>query len=241
MDLTCDSIRDITIYQSKRGYRFSVDALVLENFIQDKPYRKAIELGAGCAVVSMLLAKRLKNTDIIAVELQERLIKIAQKNVAANNLSTHITLLHEDIKQLRSVFEPEKYDLVFTNPPYRKNETGRISPVSEISLARHEITVTLEENISTASYLLKNRGTFCIIYHPFRLTELIKVLTTYRLEPKRMRCVHDKKDEEAKMVLIEAVKGAGQWLTIEAPLLIHTQEGMYTKEMNEIFNYLPPG
>lgn len=235
MTETHDSIRDIEIYQSKKGYRFSVDALILENFIHQKPYKKAIELGTGSAVISLLLAKKLKNTAITAVELQETLVKSAQKNVSVNNLTSQITVLHEDITKLRSVLKPEEFDLVFTNPPFRKNKTGLVSPHAEISLARHEIAVTLKEIISAASYLLKNRGTFCIIYHPFRLAELIVELKAQRLEPKRMRCVHDKQGDEAKMVLIEAVKGSGQWLTLEAPLLIHTDKGEYSDEMKEIF------
>lgn len=235
MEITCDTIRDITVYQNKKGYRFSVDALILENFIPKKSYKKAIELGAGSAVISLLLAKKLKKIEIQAIELQEALVHTAQKNVVVNNLSNQVTILHEDIKKLRSTLQPEKAELVFTNPPYRKDRTGRVSPFPEISQARHEIAITLDEIISTSAYLLKNRGTFCIVYHPYRLAELITVLKAYRLEPKRMRVVHDRKDNEARIVLIEAVKGAGQWLKVEAPLFIHRDSGEYSDEMKAIF------
>src|SRR3990172_1206022 len=141
METTCDIIKDITIYQNKKGYRFSIDAPILESFIQNKPYKKAIELGAGSAVVSLLLARKLKNTEILAVEVQKTLANLAQKNVTANNLSSQITVLHEDIKRLPLVFKPEEFELVFTNPPFRKDRTGLISPSLEISQARHELAI----------------------------------------------------------------------------------------------------
>lgn len=234
-DETYDSIRDIKLFQSKTGYRFSVDALLLENFISAKRLGRGIELGTGAGVISILLAKRNKDTKIVAVEIQESLAQRAKRNVELNELSERIEVLREDISDLRKIFPANKFDFVFSNPPFRKTKTGLLSIDEERAVARHEIKITLPEIIETASYLLKNGGRFYLIYHPFRLVELIELLHKVNLEPKKMRFVHSRIVEEAKMVLIEAVKGSGQWLKIEPPLYIYEKGNEYTAEMKRIY------
>ena len=235
MEFTLDSIKDIKLYQPKRGYRFSVDALLLEDFISAKRLNTGIELGAGSGIISILLAKRLKTTKIIAVEIQKSLARCAKKNVVLNELEGRIEILHEDIKNLKKHFPPNKCDFVFSNPPFRKTKSGRLSVDEERAVARHEIKITLNDIITTASYLLKNTGRFYLIYHPFRLIELIGLLHKARLEPKRMRFVHSRIGEEAKMVLIEAVKGSGAWLKIEPPFYIYEKGSECTDEMKRVY------
>lgn len=234
-DETYDSIRDIKLFQSKTGYRFSVDALLLENFISAKRLGRGIELGTGAGVISILLAKRNKDTKIVAVEIQDSLAQRAKRNVELNELSERIEVLREDISKLRKIFPANKFDFAFSNPPFRKTKTGLLSIDEERAVARHEIKITLPEIIETASYLLKNGGRFYLIYHPFRLVELIELLHKVNLEPKKMRFVHSRIVEEAKMVLLEAVKGSGQWLKIEPPLYIYEKGNEYTAEMKRIY------
>lgn len=231
---TLDTIRDIKLFQAKDGYRFSIDAVLLENFISAKQPDKGIELGCGSGVISILLAKRLNSTNITAVEIQETLAKRAERNIKLNELDDRIQLLSRDIRELRKKFDTNEFDFVFSNPPFRKPTTGRISNHEERAVARHEIEMTLQDLISTASYLLKHSGKFCLIYHPFRLAELISILREAKLEPKRMRFVHSRPGEEAKMVLIEAAKGSGIWLKIDPPLYIYDKGNHYTDETRRI-------
>lgn len=231
---TLDSIRDIKLFQAKDGYRFSVDAVLLENFISAKQIDKGIELGCGSGVISILLAKRLNSVNITAVEIQETLAKRAERNIKLNDLDNRIKLLSMDIRELRETFDTNEFDFVFSNPPFRKPMTGRISNREERAVARHEIEMTLQDLISTAAYLLKHSGKFYLIYHPFRLAELISILREAKLEPKRMRFVHSRPGEEAKMVLIEAVKGSGIWLKIDPPLYIYEKGNYYTDELRRI-------
>ncbi len=235
MEFTLDSIKDIKLYQPKRGYRFSVDALLLEDFISAKRLSSGIELGAGCGIISILLAKRLKSTRIIAVEIQKSLARCAKKNVELSKLSDRIEILHEDIKDLKKHFPANKFDFVFSNPPFRRTKTGLLSADEERAVARHEIKITLQDLIIAASYLLKNTGKFYLIYHPFRLIELINMLHNARLEPKRMRFVYSRIGEEAKMVLIETVKGSGAWLTIEPPFYIYEKGSDYAPGMKKVY------
>ncbi len=237
-DETLDSIKDIRLFQAKDGYRFSVDALLLENFISAKRLEKGIELGAGSGIISILLAKRLKGSKIIAVEIQNNLAERATRNVNLNGLSERIEILQKDIKDLKKIYPANKFDFVFSNPPFRKTKTGRLSIYEERAVARHEVEITLPDLIKTASYLIKHSGKFFLIYHPFRLAELISLLQKAKLEPKRMRFVHSKMGEEAKMVLIEAVKGSGTWLKIAPPLYIYEKGNAYTPELTKILSVL---
>jgi tRNA1Val (adenine37-N6)-methyltransferase len=231
MEQSLDSIKNIKVYQSLKGYRFTIDSVILAHFINvRKLYKKAIEFGAGCGVISILLSKMLSNTDITAVEIQENLFNLAKKNVELNQCQDSINVLNKDINCLSELFAPNTFDLAFSNPPFRKIQTGFISPYEEKSIARHEILIDLKSIIQTASYLLNNRGLFYIIYHPFRLVELIVLLRQYQLEPKTIRFVHNQHGEDAVMVLLEAIKGAGAWLKVEKPLYIrHNNE--YTEEV----------
>ncbi len=235
MEVTLDSIRDIKLFQSKKGYRFSVDALLLDNFIDVKQRSSGVELGAGSGVISLLLAKRAKNTKIFAVEIQKSLAEYAKRNVELNGLDDRVKVLTDDIKNLKSIFTPGKFDFVFSNPPFRKTRSGRLNSNRERAVARHEIKISLSDLIKTASLLLKNMGRFYLIYHPLRLIELVGLLQKAGLEPKRMRFVHSRAGGEAKMVLIEAVKGSGRWLKIDPPFYIYGKGRDYTDEMKKVY------
>jgi len=233
---TLDTIKNIKIIQSKKGYRFSIDAVILENFIRTKKYDKGIELGAGSGVISILLARRSPYIKLTGVEIQKPLADRAIRNVELNRLEDRVEILKKDIKRLKNILPEGKADLIFSNPPFRKPETGRISIDGEKAAARHELRITLPKLIDTASYLLKERGRFCLIYHPFRLIELTGLLQESKLEPKRVRFVHSRPGEEAKMVLIEAVKGSGRWLKVAPPLYIHNEGRSYTEEVRQLLN-----
>jgi len=233
---TLDSIKDIKLFQSKKGYRFSIDAVLLEQFISARHSSKGIELGTGSGVISILLAKRLRTIQVKAVELQKTLADKAKRNVKLNDLEDRIEIIQKDIKELKDMYATNSFNFVYTNPPFRMPQTGRMSLDKERAIARHEIEISLQELVSTASYLLKHSGRFYLIYHPFRLIELIFILKGARLEPKRMRFVHSKKGGEAKMVIIEAAKGSGTWLKIEPPLYLYENKKTYSREVLEMLD-----
>lgn len=242
VEVTLDSIKDIKLFQPKTGYRFSIDAFLLEDFISAKRLCKGIELGTGSGIISILLAKRLKSTKIFAVEIQKSLAECAERNIKLNKLDDKIEIFTEDIKNIRRVFPANKFDFVFSNPPFRKTKSGLLSVDKERAVARHEIKILLPDLINTALHLFKNTGRFSLIYHPFRLIELIGLLQESRLEPKRMRFVHSRRvesptreGEEAKMVLIEAQKGSGTWLKIDPPFYIYEKGSEYTAEMKRVY------
>jgi tRNA1Val (adenine37-N6)-methyltransferase len=233
LETTLDSIRDIKIYQPRHGYRFSLDALLLYHFVNLKTVYKIADLGAGSGIIGILLAKRYPEAEATLFELQEGLYKLAEKNIALNGLESRVKAVIADIRKLKEKRSP--YDLAVSNPPFRKPMSGRLNVEEEKSIARHEIKINLKELLSAASALLKDKGRFCLIYHPLRLPELMVELRSAGLEPKRMRLVHGRVDSEGKMVLMEAVKGGSAGLKTEAPLIVYKKDGSYTDEVREVY------
>jgi tRNA1Val (adenine37-N6)-methyltransferase len=236
MELTLDTIRDVRIYQRKRGYRFSVDALLLYDFARHPNPSKIIDLGAGSGVIGILLAGRFKKAGVVLLELQEGLFELAKKNISENGLDDRVVAIRADISRLKEAdLKAGSFDLAVSNPPFRKPATGKISRGGEKAVARHEIALSLDALVEAASYLLKNGGRFSLVYHAERLPEVFEKLSERRLEPKRLRLVHGKKALRAKIALIEAIKGAGPGLEAEKPFILFEDEGSYTEEAKRLF------
>ncbi len=236
MDVTLDSIRDIRLYQSRRGYRFSVDSLLLYDFVNLKKINNIADLGAGSGIVGILLAKKYPCANVTLFELQDSLIRLAEENVVQNCLEDRVKVIRSDLRTLPgSSLVPLNYDLVVSNPPFRRLKSGLINLEEEKAIARHEVKLRLDELIDAASYLLKVKGRFCIIYHPCRLSELIDTLKKRELEPKRLRFVHSNIFSEAKMILLEAIKRGRGGVKVEKPLYIYEEDGSYSCELREIY------
>ncbi len=262
--LTLDSIRDIQIYQSKNGYRFSVDALLLFSFINLPRVKKIADLGSGSGIIGILLAKKYPHAEVILIELQKSLARLAEKNVVLNNLDDRVKVVIADVKEFgvkslelsktesrvkspainqtlnskinSELITPNSFDLIVSNPPFRKVKTGRLSIGDEKAMARHEIMVSLSDIVKSASSLLRHQGRFCAIHIPERLAEIIDIMRGNALQPKRLRFVHSHISSDAKMVLVEAVKGGRPGLKIESPLVVYNEDGSFTDEMKEIYS-----
>ena len=225
-DETLDTFfnRSIRVLQKKRGYRFSIDAILLGQFSKIIKNEKVIDLGTGCGILLLLLSHQTKAHSFVGVEIQEELAELAKRNVLLNHLEDRISILQNDFRKLRTVFPAESFDVVLSNPPYRKYRTGRVNPTLEKAIARHEIQGTLEDLVSIASYLLPPKGRCYLIFPAPRTVDLLLALRNQRLEPKRLQFVHPRLHEDANFILAESIKGSGVELKVMAPLLLHDQE-----------------
>jgi len=235
MEMTLDGVRDIRLYQNRNGYRFSVDPLLLYAFVNVRYAREIIDLGTGSGIIGLLLARKYSGARVLLVELQESLYRLAQKNTELNGLEDRVSVLLTDIRQISHVLQTGSCDMVASNPPFRKPASGRVSDGEEKAIARHEIKLRLTELAEAGSHLLRARGRFFMIYHPERILEVVDTLRTNRLEPKRIRFVHNDRDAGSKIVLIEAVKEARAGIKIEAPLFIYNKDGLYTDEIRNMY------
>ncbi|HMK59824.1 MAG TPA: tRNA1(Val) (adenine(37)-N6)-methyltransferase [Dissulfurispiraceae bacterium] len=232
--LTLDTILDVQIYQHKAGYRFSADAVLLASFVDMPRVKKIADFGAGSGIIGILLAKKYPAADIALVELQKSLVTLAEKNVVLNHLRERIKVVHADIKGLK-LGRLHSYDLVVSNPPFRKTKTGLISLSDEKAIARHELNLPISALMKSALSMLKHHGRLCIIHLPERMAEIMASMRLHYLEPKRIRFIHSNIESDAKMVLIEAVKEGKTGLIVERPLYLYDNSGTYTDEVRAIY------
>ncbi len=211
----------LQIIQKKKGYRFSMDAVLLSQFIKIRKNERVMDLGTGCGILPLLLSHTTKAHSFVGVEIQKGLAECAEKNVVLNHLEDRISILMQDFRELKETFPPGSFDVVLSNPPYRKYRTGRINPSIEKAIARHEIKGTLEDLISIASYLLPPKGRCYTIFPALRTVDLLMALRDGKLEPKRLQFVHPRIGEEAKFILTESIKTSGVELKLMEPLILH--------------------
>lgn len=229
---TVDELRayDLRVIQRRHGYRFSLDPLLLCAFAPVNGAARVIDLGTGSGIIPLVLARQHAEATFVGVEVQEAMAGLAERNVALNGLSGRIGIVHGDAAGVRRHFPVSSFDLVLSNPPYRKRGTGRVSPKAGRDDARHESTATLADFLAAAKYLVRPTGRICFIYHPGRLAELFAEASQLKLTPLRLRLVHGVRDAEARMVLLEFVKGRGGELRVLPPLIVRESESAYTDE-----------
>ena len=162
---------------------------------------------------------------------------MARRSVAYNGLEEKIEIVTGDIKDASTLFGASSFDVITTNPPYMIGEHGLKNPTDAKAIARHEVLCTLDDVVREGAKVLKSGGRMYMVHRPHRLIEIITAMKQYKMEPKRMCMVHPFKDKEANMVLIEAVKGGGSWLKMEAPIIVYKEPGVYTDEIYSIYGY----
>lgn len=214
----------LRILQPERGYRFSVDALLLADFVRPADGERILEIGAGCGVVSLLLALRNPTLRIVAVEIQPELAQLAARNAAMNGLDNRLEVLCRDIRELSLRDIGYAADRVLTNPPFYKVGSGRINPRSQQALARHELSVTIQDIVQAASRFLRKGGRFDLIYCPDRLTELMIAMTSAGIEPKTIQSVYGNPGSPARMVLMSGVRGGQAGGLIVRPIRLVSEE-----------------
>lgn len=235
-----DEILDgrLRVFQTKRGYRFSLDSILLANFVSLKPRAHVIDIGCGSGIILLILAKHFSYVNFSGLEIQENLAILAEKNTRINNLEDHIKIFPGDARNVRNIFSSRSFDTVIFNPPYRKLKSGRINPHPEKAIARHEIKGSLSIFLKAAKYLLKPSGTVFTIYPAKRLIELACVFRESGIEPKKMKHVFSDNLSEAEFVMVEGKVGGREELKIESPLIIYDKNKKYTAEMKNIFTEL---
>ncbi len=230
-------LKGLKIIQNKDGFCFGMDSVLLSDFAKEiKPNKKILDMGTGTGILGILLCGKTEGTHITGIELQEQVAEMAQRSIKLNNLQDRFNIVCEDIKNLNKLYERGSFDSIVTNPPYKKQGTGKINEKDSKLISRHEITANLEDFILTASYLLKDQGNLYMVHRPERLSDILICLHKYKLEPKNLKLVYPNIQKEPNLILIKATKNAKPFLKIEKPLYVYNNNGEYTKEILEIYN-----
>jgi len=228
---------ELKIIQKTDGFCFGMDAVLLSGFATVKPGEKVLDMGTGTGIIPLLLSAKTKGEHFTGLEIQESIADMAARSVALNHLEEKIAIVNGDIKEASRIFGAASFDVVTTNPPYMNDSHGLKNPTEVKAISRHEVLCTLDDVVREGSKVLKSGGRMYMVHRPHRLIEIITAMKQYKLEPKRMKMVHPFQDKEANMVLIEAVKGGGSWLKMEAPIIVYKEPGVYTDEIWKIYGY----
>jgi tRNA1Val (adenine37-N6)-methyltransferase len=237
---TVDEILEgrLRIIQKKRGYRFSVDAILLAHFAVLREGDDLIDLGTGGGIIALILAGRVRCGRILGIDIQDDLIVIAKRNVILNGFAGKIEIRQGDVRRPESLCEPQSFSAAIFNPPYRKLRSGRMNPDPEKAIARHEIAGTAADFLAAAVHALRPEGRAYAIYPATRIVQLLARMREFRIEPKRLRLVHSRAGGSGAFILVEGVKEGREGLKVLPPLCIHGEQGGYTPEMTEIFKTL---
>src|ERR1044071_2224500 len=221
----------LTLYQSRPGYRFSLDALLLADFATIRSGDRVVDLGTGNGVVPLVLADLHPTIRVTGVELQRSLLERARRNVAANQLESRVEIIAGDVRRWGKIAAPASFDAAVCNPPYRRAGSGRLNPDAERQLARHEVSGGLQEFLAAAAFLLRAKGRMALVYPALRAVDLLAGMRHAGIEPKRLRLVHSFATAPASLLLAEGVKGGRGGLEVVGPLAIYRQGKEYSEEV----------
>jgi tRNA1Val (adenine37-N6)-methyltransferase len=232
-DETLDTIFDgkLKLLQSRSGYRFSLDALLLGHFVTLKKGDRVVDLGTGNGIIPLVLARLHSEVSVTGVEFQPAMAERAKKNVELNGLGKRIRICQGDVRRIDAVAPPASFDVVVSNPPYRRAGSGRISANDEKQIARHEICGDLDDFLGTAEFLLRAKGRIALIHLAERAVDLLTSMRRLRLEPKRFRMVHSRAEAAASLLLVEGVKNGRGGMEILPPLIVYRQGKEYSDEV----------
>ncbi len=226
---------NLKIIQDSDSFRFSIDSILLPNFVTiNKNVKKILDIGTGNAPIPLILSTKTK-AQIIGIEIQKKSAELARKSVVLNNLENQIQIIEDDIRSYS--FETDQYDVITCNPPFFKVcENSHFNEKDEKTIARHEVTLTLEDVLRVARKLLKNGGVIALVHRPERLVDILVEMRKNNIEPKKIQYVYPNAKENSHILLIEGKKNGNSGLKILPPLYVHHKDGSYTEEVMKYFS-----
>lgn len=237
-----DSLFDgeLICFQHQKGYRFSIDAVLVAHFVDVKQGDRILDLGTGSGVISIILMYRWRDwvREVSGIEIQQSLAKLAMKNFQANEFEHLGSIIQGDIKEIETQIKPESYDKIVCNPPFYSPGSGRTNKNPEAQMARHQILATLEDFLRAAAFAVKNGGVVSFVYPAEQICEFISLAGKFRLEIKKIQFVYNypHKTATSRLVLIQCLKNGGAGTEILPPFYVYSeQNGLYSSEMMDFY------
>ena len=229
---------DLVIYQDDDWFKFSLDSVLLSKFVTvNLRHKKIIDLATGNAPIPLLLSFRTK-ASIYGIEYQYCVYELAKQSVLENNKDSQIKVICGDVRELKNEFNSDSFDVVTCNPPYFRTDNVQYFNDNDVkTLARHEVTLTLDDVLKNASYLLKNGGIFAMVHRTERFVEIMGAMKQYHIEPKRVQFVYPKRGRDSDLFLIEGIKNGKSGLKMLSPLVVHNEDNTYTEEVLEMLDF----
>ena len=225
------------IYQNDEWFKFSLDSVLLVNFVTiNLRCKKIMEFACGNAAISMLLTYKT-NADIVGIEIQKCVYDLGVKSVIDNKMDTQIKLFNYDVKEIKKYFRGDSFDLVICNPPYFKvNKMEYLCDNVVKRNSRHELLITLDDILKSANYILKSGGIFAMVYTTSRFIEVINTMIKYNIEPKRVQFIHSKEKNNSDIFLIEGIKNGNLGFKVLPELVVYNNDGSYNEVVRKMYN-----
>ena len=225
--------KGLKIIQNKEGFCFGMDSVLLSEFAKNmKKEANVLDLGTG--TIGQFMAAKCKK--IIGVEIQAEVAEMAKRSIQLNQLENRFEIINENILNLNRIYPKQTFDVIVTNPPYKKRNTGIMNQNPKKVISRHELTADLEDFIKITRDLLKDKGEFYMVHRPERLVDILSLMRNYKIEPKIVRMVYSNQRREPKLILIKGIKNGNPFLKVEKNLYIYEENGSYTEEVLKIYH-----
>lgn len=227
---------NLKIIQNTEWFSFSLDSVLLANFVKINNKMKIIDFCSGNAPIPLFLSTKTQ-AKMIGVELQKEVFDLARKSISINNLENQIEMLNMNVKDISNIYETDTFDLITCNPPYFKiGEKSNTNKNDIKAIARHELTLNLNEIFKVAKKILKNNGRIAMVHRTDRLMDIICAMKKNNIEPKRLKIIYPFDNSKSNMILIEGSKNGKVGLEIEKSIVVHNIDGSYKDEILNIFN-----
>ena len=229
-------LKGIKIIQNIDGFCYGVDSVLLSDFAKNiKDNSSVLDLGAGNGILGLLLCGKTNLKNMVGIEIQKEVCEMAERSIMLNNLQDKYKMITGDIKNIENLVEKESFEVVVSNPPYKRTNSGVKNESETKLIARHEILCNLEDVIKASFYALKEKGTLYIIHRPERIVDLLETMRKYRIEPKVIRFIQPKQSKKPSMVMVKGIKYANSFVEVEKPLIIYNEDGTYADEIYKIY------
>lgn len=230
--------------QSKAGYRFSMDSLLLSSFVRlpkkgGQGRKRGLDLGCGSGVVGLgiMLENAYTDISITGLDIQQEMVDCAKANALALGFDENLDYQMKDISSYADC--DNTADFVVANPPYRCHGKGKVSTGQSRAIARFEDEADLVTFCKTATRSLRDKAPFYMVHLPERFVEVVEACRSASLEPARVRFVHSRADQPARIMLLESRKNGGCSLTVEPPLFLYEGSGDATRMTEAALAFCP--
>lgn len=221
--------------QTECSFKLSTDSVLLADFVNMRRVRRCLDLGSGAGVLSVLLAAKNIDAELLGIELQSEFADLSRENLRCNKMEDRAKIITGDMREHRQLVEAESFDLVVSNPPYFPESSGISAPTQHRATAREERFCTLSDLCTAARWAVRYGGSFTLVHRPERLSEIFCEMTAVGIEPKRLRMVIYSAEKVPSLVLIEGKRGGKKGLKIEAPLILTDCLGKDSDEVQKIY------
>lgn len=225
----------LRLIQSRDGFRFGTDAVLLADFAKDILSEKTLDLCCGNGIIPILLSYKTKTRKICGLELQHEVAEMAKRSVMLNGLENRVEICEGDLRHAETFYPARSFDLITCNPPYMRAGAAIENPSDTKLLARHEIACSLEDVVRVSARLLKTGGKLLMVHRPARLVDVLSQMRAYRIEPKRLRMVYPAENRPPILFLVEGLLFGGSELRMLPPLILRDASGMETEELKRIY------